>query len=90
MKKSIFTVSKMDCPSEEGLIKMKLDGSPGIIHLDFDLENRVLSITHNNETHLVHEALGELNFGETLIETIEVNPLSPSNSQDDNQQKKLL
>ena len=26
MQKTLFTIQKMDCPSEENLIRMKLDG----------------------------------------------------------------
>ncbi|NVK53938.1 MAG: cation transporter, partial [Flavobacteriaceae bacterium] len=40
MQKSTFHISQMDCPSEENLIRMKLDGMPGIRNLDFDLEKR--------------------------------------------------
>ncbi|WP_417197885.1 hypothetical protein [Bizionia sp.] len=30
MKKTIFEITKMDCPSEENLIRMKLDGISSI------------------------------------------------------------
>jgi copper chaperone CopZ len=30
MQKSIFEITKMDCPSEENLIRMKLDGIDGV------------------------------------------------------------
>lgn len=30
MQKSIFEISKMDCPSEENLIRMKLEGVTSI------------------------------------------------------------
>lgn len=49
MKKSIFEVSKMDCPSEENLIRMKLDGMPGDKNLDFDIPNRKLTVFHSGE-----------------------------------------
>ncbi|MFA7648860.1 MAG: cation transporter, partial [Flavobacteriaceae bacterium] len=40
MKKTIFEITKMDCPSEENLIRMKLDGISSIVNLDFDIPNR--------------------------------------------------
>lgn len=42
MQKSIYKISQMDCPSEENLIRMKLDGMPSIKNLDFDIPNRTL------------------------------------------------
>ena len=43
MKKTIFEITKMDCPSEENLIRMKLDGMSSIANLDFDIPNRKLT-----------------------------------------------
>jgi Co/Zn/Cd efflux system component len=40
VNKTIFEITKMDCPSEENLIRMKLDGISGIVNLDFDIPNR--------------------------------------------------
>lgn len=34
----------MDCPSEENIIRMKLDGAPGIQSLNFDIPNRKLLV----------------------------------------------
>jgi len=42
MKKTIFEITKMDCPSEENLIRMKLDGISSIANLEFDILNRKL------------------------------------------------
>ena len=36
----------MDCPSEENLIRMKLEDIPDIEKLDFDIHNRTLTIYH--------------------------------------------
>ena len=49
MQKSIFEISQMDCPSEENLIRMKLDGISSIANLDFDIPNRKLAVFHNGE-----------------------------------------
>lgn len=40
MYKSIFTVKKMDCPSEKNLIETKLGSIKLIQKLDFDLEKK--------------------------------------------------
>lgn len=39
-------IQKMDCPTEEGLIRKAIDGRPGVHGLDFDLINRVLTVRH--------------------------------------------
>ena len=49
MNKSIFEITKMDCPSEENLIRMKLDGISNIASLVFDIPNRKLTVFHNGE-----------------------------------------
>jgi hypothetical protein len=46
MQKTIFEISKMDCPSEENLIRIKLDGIPEISNLVFDIPNRQLTVFH--------------------------------------------
>lgn len=74
MEKSIFHISKMDCPSEENLIRMKLLEVPGIKNLDFDLNNRHLTIFHEGRISEIERLLHELNLGSSLInsETSEV------------------
>ncbi|RZI39815.1 heavy metal translocating P-type ATPase, partial [Herbaspirillum sp. HC18] len=39
-------IDKMDCPTEEGLIRKKLDGVPGIDDLSFNLMQRRLTVLH--------------------------------------------
>ncbi len=41
-----LAIIQMDCPTEEGLIRAKLTGLPGIHSLDFDLIGRTLTLTH--------------------------------------------
>ncbi len=40
----------MDCPSEENLIRMKLDGISSIVNLGFDIPNRKLTVFHSGVT----------------------------------------
>ena len=49
MNKTIFEITKMDCPSEENLIRMKLDEISTIVNLDFDISNRKLTVFHSGE-----------------------------------------
>ena len=45
----------MDCPSEENLIRMKLEGHSNIEHLEFDIPNRQLTVFHHDNI----EGIGE-------------------------------
>lgn len=67
MKKSIFKISKMDCPSEENLIKMKLSDIDGINQLDFDLEQRILTVYHTGDVGIISTSIKELNLNESLV-----------------------
>lgn len=57
----------MDCPSEENIIRMKLSDLEGIKHLDFDLDARVLTVTHENSSEVILSALIPLGFGAKLV-----------------------
>ncbi len=72
MQKSTFHISKMDCPSEETLIRMKLEGLSMIKSLVFDIENRKLTVFHSEESSEIENHLKELNLGSQLQETIVV------------------
>jgi cation transport ATPase len=63
MKKTIFEITKMDCPSEENLIRMKLDGISSIANLDFDIPNRKLTVFHSGESDQIEKSVIELNLG---------------------------
>lgn len=70
MNKTVFEITKMDCPSEENLIRMKLDGISSIANLDFDIPNRRLSVFHTEEINLIEKSIAELNLGAKKISTI--------------------
>ena len=69
MNKSIFEITKMDCPSEENLIRMKLDGISNIANLTFDIPNRKLTVFHNGEIDQIEKSIIELNLGGKKIST---------------------
>ncbi len=70
MQKSLFHIPKMDCPSEEALIRMKLEGLSAIKSLVFDIENRKLTVFHSEENPEIEKRLKELNLGAEHEETI--------------------
>ncbi|MBK9347292.1 MAG: heavy metal translocating P-type ATPase [Burkholderiales bacterium] len=39
-------ILQMDCPTEEGLLRTKLGGMPGVTMLEFNLMQRLLTVTH--------------------------------------------
>ncbi|MFD2567644.1 cation transporter [Pseudotenacibaculum haliotis] len=69
MKKTLFRISKMDCPSEENLIRLKLTENNNIKHLDFDLENRNLVIYYDQDLDTIAKELNSLQLGEKFIKT---------------------
>lgn len=63
---TVFSVPKMDCPSEENLIRMSLDGLTGIKSLQFDLAKREVTIVHTEDSSVILSRLEPLNFGVKL------------------------
>ena len=61
----------MDCPSEESLIRMKLDDDAGIHKLEFDIENRSLVVFHASENSEITKKLESLKLGSNLLKTEE-------------------
>ncbi|MFC3878541.1 cation transporter [Algoriphagus namhaensis] len=87
MKKSVFEITQMDCPSEENLIRMKLEGVDGIANLNFDIPNRKLTVYHSGEIGPIEKSLAELNLGEKKLSTSITDQEEFEEHQD---QKKLL
>ena len=69
MFKSPYKISKLDCPSEESLIRMKLEGLSSIKSLIFDIENRNLTVFHSEDSGEIEKRLNELNLGSERKET---------------------
>ncbi len=68
---SIFKVTKMDCPSEEQMIRMKLEGIEAILQLNFDIPNRKLEVIHSGDISVFEKDIHALNFDSTLVSTEE-------------------
>lgn len=89
MKKTVFNITKMDCSSEEQLIRMKLESLTNIQQLDFDIQNRSLTAFHTGDATAINEALQELNLNTSLVGTSESEPTELP-VQDHRAERKLL
>lgn len=69
MQKTLFHISQMDCPSEENLIRMQLGDSEQIRHLDFDLQQRQLTVFHEGNAEAIEAALRSLDLGAQKIKS---------------------
>lgn len=62
-KENTYIVQKMDCPTEERLIRNRLEGMNGVVKLRFNLMARELKVTHHLENDvLIFEALRDINM----------------------------
>lgn len=87
MNKSTFKIAKMDCPSEEQMIRMKLESFAQVKHMEFDISKRILEVFHQDSVKEIHEAISELNLNDELQSTSESEvPMGV----DDSKQKKIL
>lgn len=62
----------MDCPSEEQMIRMKLEGIASIQKLDFDIPNRKLIVFHTGDVSTFEQGIYDLKLDATLIESGDV------------------
>jgi len=56
----VFSISNMDCPTEEKLIRKHLEGKSGIDALQFNLMERKLTVTTALSVSAVQSALQEI------------------------------
>ncbi|MFY0625431.1 MAG: cation transporter [Reichenbachiella sp.] len=89
MQKTTFKITKMDCPSEEQMIRMKLEGIESIKQMDFDIPNRKLSIVHSGNKNEFEGKIHDLQFDATFLGT-EQNVTFNTDHEKDNQQRKIL
>lgn len=74
LRESSFNVAKMDCPSEERMIRLALEDVENVRHLSFDLERRLLSVVHTGEIDAIAAKLATLGLGAELIGTSDALP----------------
>ncbi|CAN5474017.1 hypothetical protein BH10PSE16_BH10PSE16_05060 [soil metagenome] len=56
-QRSVYRIENMDCPTEEGLIREKLQNMPGVVSLDFNLMQRKLTVSHTAPAANLESAL---------------------------------
>ncbi|QEY23362.1 cation transporter [Neisseria animalis] len=77
MRKTRFKIAKMDCPSEERLIRMRLEGVEGIRYLSFDIAAREMTAYHENQSAVLLAALDTLDFGSSIAADEAADSLPP-------------
>ncbi|MCW8857786.1 MAG: cation transporter, partial [Kangiella sp.] len=64
---SEYHVPKMDCPSEEGMIRMALDSLEPSVILEFDTHKRIVRVFHHLELRdMVEDRITSLGLGARL------------------------
>ncbi|WP_339800465.1 cation diffusion facilitator family transporter [uncultured Marinobacter sp.] len=66
---SVYKVPKMDCPSEERMIRLALGGFDSVQALSFDLSARTLEVFHNGDAGAITSKLETLRLGAVLQDT---------------------
>ncbi len=77
----------MDCPSEEQIVRMALDGVDGVNSVQFDPGERTVSVFHVTDEKAVYEKLRSLDLGTTLLSSSEGEPMS---AQDHGTERRIL
>lgn len=67
MKKLNYHIPGMDCPSEEQIIRMRLDEVEGVKHLDFDLDGRNLGIVYKGRQEEITPLIEGLKMGGRFV-----------------------
>ena len=65
--RSLFEAPKMDCPAEERLVRLALEGHAE--GLEFDLAARRVAVVHRGEPEAIAARLAPLGFGARLVES---------------------
>ncbi len=74
LRESSFNVAKMDCPSEERMIRLALEEVENVRKLSFDLARRHLLVVHAGEVDAIAAKLATLRLGAELIGTSDALP----------------
>jgi Cd2+/Zn2+-exporting ATPase len=67
-KRLTLKIQNMDCPTEEKLIRLCLSSLPGVLALDFDLLNRILTVHHTlADTTIVFSKLKQIGMSADIF-----------------------
>ena len=80
--RSVFAVPGMDCPTEEQLVRMALNGIEDVRSLDFDLDVRQLEAVHVGPPVTILLALEPLAMGAHLLSSEAVDPHAEATSRE--------
>lgn len=91
MKIDRYLITKMDCPSEEQMIRMKLSEDNSIKELQFDIPNRTLMVIHDGKTESIAKQIDSLNFDSKLVDSSPwTGTFTEENKESSDHQKRLL
>jgi len=82
---SEFSIPKMDCPSEERMIRLVLEGVEPKVGLVFDIANRKLDVFHDDNLAEITTQLESLAYGAVLVATRTSSHEETSKVHEDNQ-----
>ena len=88
MQKTTFSVQKMDCASEEQLIRLKLEEFNQVNSIQFDIPARKVEVYHTDDHKLIFEALTSLQLDTSMIDTESVDDVPLARNE--NIERKLL
>lgn len=74
IKKTILHIPKMDCPSEEKMVRMALEDNKSIKKLSFDFKERSLTIIHSDSSANILSKLSPLNYGAKISKDTNYEP----------------
>lgn len=72
--KTIYSIPKMDCPSEEKMVRMALEDNKNIVSLKFNFQERSLLVVHNDTSDHILSSLAPLKYGAKIQEESEFWP----------------
>lgn len=81
---SLFRVPGMDCPSEERIVRLALDGTSGLVSIAFDLDKREVRVLHRGSVDAIAARLETLGLGARLVSTAPTAPQGGSPSRAEN------
>ena len=70
LEESLYDVPKMDCPSEERMIRLALQDVAAVRGITCDLDSRTVRVQHDGDLDTITTRLAGLGFGATYRETV--------------------
>jgi len=90
INQTVYKIAQMDCPTEEQIIRMKLQSVQGIARLDFNLEERTLMVFHSSDAALITNAINETGFNAEILNSGSVSPCESISHTEQFSERKML